>query len=138
MWIYRNYFSSIIHFHFTVDSVGPSTITKWNILQLNRHLKCQLCLPCSATCVILNYPGVCCPSVSLILRQCKLSSLTNILISLDPLIQELALQLDLFSGLFQIDGVHQEVLSQARAQLASIPTACRQLDISNETKVLPT
>ena len=26
---------SIIHFHLTVDSVGPSTVTKWKTSQLN-------------------------------------------------------------------------------------------------------
>ena len=107
-----------------------------------KYLKCWLCLSHSATHVILNYPGVCCPSISLILKQCKLSLLANISISSDPLIQELALQLNLSpsSGLLQIDGVHQEIITQARAQFAGIPitcklyTACRQLVILNETK----
>ena len=127
---------SIICFHLTVDNVGPS---KWKVLQL-KYLKHWLCLPHSATCVILNYPGVCCPSVSLISRQCKLSLLANISISSEPLIQELALQLDLSSGFLQIDSIHQEILSQARAQLSGIPTACklytagRRLAILNEAK----
>ena len=96
-----------------------------------KYLKHWLCLPHSATRVILNYPSVCCPSVSLISRQCKLSLLATISISSEPLIQELALQLDLSSGFLQIDSIHQEILSQARAQLAGIPTvrklytACR-------------
>jgi len=52
VWIYRNYVLSIIRFHLTVDSVGPSTITKMENLGI-KFLKRWLCLPHNATCVIL-------------------------------------------------------------------------------------
>ena len=58
-----------------------------------KYLKHWLFLPHSATCFILNYPDVCCPSISLILKYCKLSLLTSISISSDLLLQELTLLL---------------------------------------------
>ena len=33
--IYKNCVLSMIRFHLTVYSIGPSTITKWKVLQLN-------------------------------------------------------------------------------------------------------
>jgi len=138
VWIYRNYVLSIIRFHLTVDSIGPSALTKMENLA-TKYLKRWLCLPRSATRVILNYPGVCCPSVSSISKQCKLSLLANISQSSDPLIQELALQVNLSSDLLQINISHQELLYQARAQLDGIPTArklytaSKQLAVSRET-----
>ncbi|XP_065907873.1 uncharacterized protein [Dysidea avara] len=122
VWIYRNYVLSIIRFHLTVDSVGPSTINKMENLA-TKYLKRWLCLPRSATRVILNYPGVCCPSVRSISKQCKLSLLANISSSSDLMIKELALQVDLSSNFLQINSSHQELLNEARAQLDSIPTA---------------
>ena len=70
-----------------------------------------------------------------------LSLLANISKSSDPLIQELALQLDLSSNLLQINSSHQEILCQTRAQLDTIPTACKlytaskHLAIYKETKL---
>jgi len=64
-------------------------------------------------------------SFFLISRQCKLSLLASISTSSDPLIHELALQVDLSSGFLHFESSHQEIFSQARAQLAGIPTACK-------------
>ena len=122
VWIYRNYILSIIRFHLTVDCVGPSTITRMENLA-TRYLKQWLRLPRSATRVILYYPGVCSPSISLTVKNCKLSLLANVSQSSDPALQELVLQLDIGSGMFQINGRHHGILSQAREQLISIPSA---------------
>ena len=125
-----------LSFVFTLLLIAYWTINYYKMENLAfKYRKYQLCLPCSVSRVI---PGVCWPSISLILKQCKLA---DILISSDLLIQELALHAaGSFFVLLQIDGANQEILSQARAQLAGIPTtrklytACRRLAISNETK----
>ena len=77
VWIYRNYILSIIRFHLTIDCIGPSTITKMENLA-TKYLKRWLRLPRSATRVILYYPGVCSLSISLTVKNCKLSLLANV------------------------------------------------------------
>ena len=71
--------------------------------------------------------------------NCELSPLANISKSSDPMLQELALQLDFGSGLLQINDNHREILSQARKQLVTIPTtkklylASKKIVIDKET-----
>ena len=130
MWIYWNYILSIIRFHLTVDCVGPSAITKMENLA-TKYLKQWLHLLQSAYRVILFYPGVCSPSISLTVKHCKLSLLVNISQSSDPMLQELALQLDFDSGLLKINDNHREILTQARKRLVAIPFAKKLYLASN-------
>ena len=106
----------------TVDCVGPSAITKIENLAV-KYLKRWLRLPRSATRVVLYYLGVCSLSIFLGVKHCKLSLLTNVTQSSDPMLQELALQLDFGSGLLQINDEHHGILTQVREQLSSIPAA---------------
>ena len=115
--LYSFYYS--ICFHLTVDYVCPSAITKMENLAV-KYLKQWLRLPRSATRVILYYPGVCSPSISLVAKHCKLSLLANITQSSDPMLRELALQLDFGSGLLQINDEHRGILTHARKQLSYI------------------
>ena len=57
------------------------------------------------------------------LKHCKLSLLANITQSSDPVLQELALQLYFDSELLQINDNHCGILTQAREQLSTIPSA---------------
>ena len=62
--------------------------------------------------------------ISLTVKHCKLSLLANVTQPSDPLHQELALQLDIGSGLLQINDNHHEILIYlARKQLVAIPSA---------------
>jgi len=99
LWLYYNYIVSVLRFHLSVDAVTKSTITKME----NMTIRYLLALPRSATCAILYYPGVCCPSVSQISRHAKLSLLSCISASSDYQLQELRLQLYLGDSYLQIN-----------------------------------
>jgi len=88
-----------------------------------RYLKKWLILPRSATCAVLYYPGVCCPSISQVSRQAKLSLLSCISASSDYQLQELGLQLCLGDTYLQLYATDHSILSQAHSQLTSFPTA---------------
>ena len=74
LWIYRNYILSLIRFYLCVDAVSKGAISKLESIA-TRFLKKWLGLSRSATRVILYYPGVCCPSISQVSREAKLSLL---------------------------------------------------------------
>ena len=59
---------------------------------------------------IVYYPGVCSPSISLTIKNCKLSLLANVSQSSDPTLQELTLQLDLVLECFRLTIVIIEFL----------------------------
>ena len=60
----------------------------------------------------LNFSGrPCSQYISLTVKHCKLSLLANVTQPTDPLHQELALQLDIGSGLLQIHDNHHEILT---------------------------
>jgi len=75
-----------------------------------KFLKQWLQLPRSALRVILYYPGVCSPSISLTVKHCKLSLLANVSQSSDLTLPELALQLDFGSGMLQLNDKHRLLL----------------------------
>jgi len=54
---------------------------------------CHSFSPQSATRVVLYYPGVCCPSISYVVREAKLSLLACVSASADQKLQERGLQL---------------------------------------------
>ena len=83
LWLYRNYIVSLLHFHLSVDAITKSAIGKLENLA-TRYLKKWLGLPRCATRALLYYPGVCCPSVSVVSREAKLSLLSCISTSGDP------------------------------------------------------
>ena len=91
-----------------------------------RYLKKWLGLPRSATRAVLYYPGMCCPSISQVSRQARLSLLSCIDASSDYQLQELGLQLRLGDAYLQTHASDYSILSEARSQLTSFPMA-RQL-----------
>ena len=119
LWLYRNYIVSMLRFHLSVDSVTTGSITKMENIA-TRHLKKWLNLPRSATHAVLYYPGVCCPSISQVSKQAKLSLLSCISASFDDQIQELGLQLHLGDEYLQTQSSDISILSKARSQLSSI------------------
>ena len=82
LWLYHNY----------IDAITKSAITKLENLA-TRYLKKWLRLPRSATRAILYYPGVCCPSISQVSQEAKLSLLSCVSATGDPQLQQLGLQL---------------------------------------------
>jgi len=68
---------------------------------------------------------MCCPSISQISKQAKLSLLSCISESSDERVQELGLQLHLGDEYLQTHDLDYSILSKARSQLASIPMARR-------------
>ena len=71
LWLYRNYIVSLFCFHLSVDSVTTNDITILLLIILRDGSR-------SATCAVLYYPGMCCPSISYISKQAKLSALSCI------------------------------------------------------------
>jgi len=122
LWLYCNYIVSLLCFNLSVDAVTKGAITKIENM-ITCYLKKWLSLPRSATCALLYYPGVCCPSIFQVSRQAKLSLLSCISASSDHQLQELGLQLCLGDTYLQMYASDYPVLSQARSQLASFPTA---------------
>ena len=88
-----------------------------------RYLKKWLQLPRNATRVILYYPGICCPSVSHVSREAKLSLLSCVSTSSDSRLQELGLHLHLGNVLLQFQSQDYSILSAARSHLSSMPLA---------------
>jgi len=82
--------------------------------------------PKNATRAVLYYPGMCCPSISQVFRQARLSLLTCIDASSDYQLQELGLQLHLDDVYLQTHASDYSILSEARSQLTPSPMA-RQL-----------
>ena len=76
-----------------------------------------------ATRVILNYPGICCPSVSHVSREAKLSLLSCVSTLSDSRLQELGLYLHLGNVLLQFQSQDYSILSAARRYLSSMPLA---------------
>ena len=91
LWLYLNYIVSLLRFHLSVDAVTPGAISKMESMA-TRYLKKWLSLPRSATRAI---SGLCCPSISQVSRQAKLSLLSCISATFDATLQELGLQLHL-------------------------------------------
>jgi len=94
-------------------------------------------LPQSAIRVVLYYPGICCPSVSQVSREAKLSLLSCVCTSSDPRLQELGLLglhlhlgdcllkfQNLFCGIpianFPICHQHNLCTKKAKEQLSSV------------------
>ena len=102
---------------------------------VTRYLKKWLHLPRSATRVILYYPGICCPSVSHITREAKLSLLSCINASSDPKLQELGVHLHLGKDFLQFHEHDYSILLTARKQLSSLPTA-RSLYVRAKNQLL--
>jgi len=122
LWLYRNYVISLLRFHLSVDAITKGTITKLENLA-TRYLKRWLGLPRCATRAILYYPGVCCPSLSQVSREAKLSLLSCISASGDPQLSELGLQLHLGDSYLQTQDSDYSIISEARSQLSSLPMA---------------
>ena len=122
LWIYRNYILSLTRFHLCVDAVSRGTISKLESIA-TRFLKKWLNLPRSATRVILYYPGVCCPSISHVSREAKLSLLACVSASSDLWLQELNLHLRLGNVALQIQDNDYSILSIAQKQLSAFPSA---------------
>ena len=62
---------------------------------------------------ILYYPGVCCPSISQVSRQAKLSLISCISVSSDYQLQELGLQLQLGNTYLQTQDADYSIFSRA-------------------------
>ena len=125
LWLYRNYIISLLRFHLSVDAVTKGAVTKMENMA-TCYLKKWLGLPRSATRAVLYYPGMCCPSISQVSRQARLSLLSCIDASSDYQLQELGLQLHLGDAYLQTHASDYSILSEARSQLTSFPMA-RQL-----------
>ncbi|XP_065896220.1 uncharacterized protein [Dysidea avara] len=122
LWIYRNYILSLLRFHLCVDAITNHTIKQLESM-VSRYLKKWLQLPRNATRVILYYPGICCPSVSCVSREAKLSLLSCICASSDPQLQELGLHLHLGNDFLQFQNQDYSILSAAQSQLSDMPSA---------------
>ena len=122
LWIYRNYIIPLLRFTLCVDSVSVSTISQLESTA-TRYLKKWLNLPLSATRVLLYYPGICCPSITQVSREAKLSLLSCVSVSSDSRLQELGLQLQLGNVALQIRDTDYSLLMRAHEQLSSLPTA---------------
>jgi len=71
----------------------------------------------------MYYPGVCCPSISQVSREEKLSLLACVSASSDLRLQELNLQLKLGNVALQIQENDYSILSIAKKQLSAFPSA---------------
>ena len=103
LWIYRNYVISILRFHLFVDAVSSWTISRLESIA-TCFLKKWLKFPHSTSRVILYCTGVCCPSITHVSREEKLSLLSYVSATSDPSLQELGLQLHLGNVALQING----------------------------------
>ena len=121
MDIQKLYIILLLQFHLCVDAVSSWSISKLESFATH-FLKKWLNLPRSATRVVLYYPGVCCPSITHISREAKLSSLACVSASVDPQIQELGLQLHL-GNVAKVEDNNYSILLTARKQLSTLPSA---------------
>ena len=71
----------------------------------------------------MYYPGICCPSVSQVSREAKLSLLSCIGTSSDPRLRELGLHLHLGDNLLQFQEQDYSILSDTQSQLSNMPSA---------------
>jgi len=71
----------------------------------------------------MHYPRMCCPSISQVSRQAKLSLLSCISATSDATPRELGLQLNLGDSYLQTADSHYSILSEAKSQLKSLPMA---------------
>ena len=122
LWIYRNYIISLLRFCLCVDAVSSCTISKLESIA-TRFLKKWLKLPRCASRVILYYPGVCCPSITHVSREAKLSLLSCVSATSDPRLQELGLQLHLGNTALQFNENEYSILANAQKQLCALPSA---------------
>jgi len=122
LWIYRNYIISLLRFHLCVDAITNHAINQLESM-VTRYLKRWLQLPRNATRVILYYPGVCCPSVSQVCREAKLSLLSCVCASSDLRLQELGLHLHFGNDLLQFQSKDYSILSVAQSQVSDMPLA---------------
>ena len=122
LWIYRNYIISLLRFHLYVDAVSSWSISKLESIA-TCFLKKWLHLPRSATRVVLYYPGVCCPSISHVSREAKLSLLACVSASADQCLWELGLQLHLGNVAMQIKVNTYSILLNAKKQFSTLPSA---------------
>jgi len=111
--ISSGYIVSLLCFHLSLDAVTKGAVTKMENLA-TRYLKKWLSLPRSVICAILYYPGMCCPSITQVSRQAKLSLLSCISTTSDIQLQELGLQLYLGDSYLQ---TNDSILSEAQSQL---------------------
>ena len=128
-----NYIISLLRFHLCVDTVSSWTISRLESIA-TRFLKKWLRLPRSASRVILYYPGVCCPSITHVSREAKLSLLSCVSATSDPRLQELGLQLHLGNVALQINDNEYSILANARKQLSVLPSA-RSLYLKAKTQL---
>ena len=89
LWIYRRFLVPCFHYHLAVDTISTSTFKK---MQANamRKIKKWLDLTRSATTAIVHHPDVIdIPSISELHTKAKLTFLSAISVSQDPMITEL-------------------------------------------------
>ena len=122
LWLYRNYIISLLRFHLAVDAISKHAIGKLENLA-TRYIKRWLGLPRSSTRAILYYPGVCCPGISQVSREAKLSLLSCISTTSDYQLQQLGLQLHLGDAYMQAQDADYDILSKARSMISSFPVA---------------
>ena len=109
-----------------MDAITNHTIKELEST-VTRYLKKWLQLPRYATRVILYYPGICCPSVSHVSREAKLSLLSCVSNSSDSRLQELGLHLHLGNVLLQFQS-HKTVTSDCETHLNHLSVQCKFLD----------
>ena len=108
---------SLLRFHLCVDAVSSWSIAKLHLESTATcFLKIWLNLPQSATHVVLYYPGICCPSISHISREAKLSLLARVDASTDDRLQELGFQLHLGNVAMQIEDSIYSILLKLNAK----------------------
>ena len=73
--------------------------------------------------MVLYYPGICCPSISHISREAKLSLLTCVDASTDHRLQEFGFQLHFGNIAMQIEDSTYSILLNAKKQLSTLPSA---------------
>ena len=89
LWIYRRFMVSCFHYHLAVDTIPTSTLKK---MQANavRKIKKWLGLTRGATTAIIHHPDVIdIPAISELHTKAKLTFLSAISVSQDPMITEL-------------------------------------------------
>jgi len=118
----------LLCFHLSVDAISNWTISKFEST-VSHYLKKWLNLPCSATRVILYYPGVVCTSITHVSREAKLSLISCVSSSSDYCLQEFGLQLKLGKAHLQTSDADYSVLKSAREQLSLLGHCIIKLSI---------
>ena len=134
LWIYKRFVVPSFHFHLAVDTITTSTIKK---MQTNamRKIKKWLGLTRSTSTAIVQHPDVIdIPSISELHTKAKLTFLSAIAVSQDPLITELGTLLSDESFLKSqgIPSTATLLLQKARNSVSSIKkrqltNQCRQV-----------